>query len=379
MIAEQEVKPIRTGAERVEAYLPILEDKTVGLIVNQTSRVGDTHLVDYLLDRDIQIKAVFAPEHGFRGEADAGEELKSGIDTRTGLPLVSLYGKKRKPAPADLAGIDYVIFDIQDVGARFYTYISTMHYAMEACAENDVNFIVFDRPNPNGHYVDGPLLKPAYRSFVGMHPVPVVHGMTVGEYAQMINGEGWLKNGVQCNLQVIECENYDHNVFYELPVRPSPNLPNMRSIYLYPSTCFFEGTTASEGRGTDKPFQVYGHPDYPGGSYEFTPRSMDGAKNPKHKGKRCKGYDLTTIPIEEIRTKRQIELDYLIDFYRNFPDKDEFFRESLYIDKLAGTSDLRKAIVAGESAASIRATWRPELEAFRQLRKQYLLYEDFDH
>ena len=250
------------GAERTAAYLPLIKDKKVGLVVNQTSTIGKVHLVDSLVRLGIDIQAVFAPEHGFRGEADAGAKITDGKDPKTGVSIISLYGKKRKPGAEDLKGLDWVIFDIQDVGARFYTYISTMHYVMEACAEHNVPFLVLDRPNPNGHYVDGPVRESEYQSFVGMHEIPVVHGMTVGEYAQMVNAEGWLTKGMQCKLKVVTCENYDHKTAYELPIKPSPNLPNIRSIYLYPSLCFFEGTVASVGRGTDTQFQVYGHPDY---------------------------------------------------------------------------------------------------------------------
>lgn len=370
-------EPILVGAERTAEYLPLIRNRSVALVVNQTSLVGDTHLVDTLLAMGVSIKAIFAPEHGFRGEADAGAKIGDGRDPRTGIPLLSLYGQKREPSADDLAGVDWVLFDIQDVGARFYTYISTMHYVMQACAKHKVRLMVLDRPNPNGHFVDGPVLDTAYRSFVGMHPVPVAHGMTVGEYARMINGEGWLEGGVACDLTVIACANYDHSSFYSLPVRPSPNLPDMRSIYLYPSTCFFEGTVASEGRGTPTPFQVFGHPDYPAGDYTFTPEPRPGAMKPKLEGQLCHGYNLSTLPLDSLQRLARVTLDYLVTFYRNFPDKEHFFLPSLFFDKLAGGKDLRLQLIAGKSAAEIRASWQEGLRAFREKRKKYLLYPDF--
>jgi len=375
-VSEAEVEePLRVGAQRTDLYLPMLRGKRVALLVNQTSRIGERHLVDSLLSLGVDIRRIFAPEHGFRGTADAGQKLTDGRDPQTGLEIISLYGSKRKPAPEDLAGLDWVIFDIQDVGARFYTYISSMHYVMEACAENGLSLMVLDRPNPNGHYVDGPVRAPKYRSFVGMHPVPVAHGMTVGEYARMINGEGWLEGGQTCALTVIPCENYDHQTPYVLPVRPSPNLPNQRSVYLYPSLCFFEGTVASVGRGTETPFQIVGHPGYPAGDYTFTPRPMPGARHPKLEGERCRGYDLTGIPLTELRTKKRLDLSYLIRFYRNFPNPDDFFLSNGWIDKLAGTARLRKMIVAGRTEQEIRASWEEEVAAFKRMREGYLLYD----
>ena len=370
-----EREPVVTGAERVGAYLPRIRNETVALVVNQTSTVGEGDLADTLYALGVGIKAIFAPEHGFRGEADAGARIEDGRDPKTGIPLISLYGSKRMPSPEDLAGVDRVIFDIQDVGARFYTYISTMHYVMQACADNGVPFLVLDRPNPNGHYVDGPVRGKEYISFVGLDPIPVVHGMTVGELAQMINGEGWLEGGARCEMDVITCENYDHSTFYALPVRPSPNLPNMTSIYLYPSLCFFEGTVASVGRGTMKQFQVIGHPDYPAGDYTFVPSPLPGAMQPKLEGQVCRGYDLSTIPLEILQKEERLNLSYLIDFYRHFPDKDNFFLKNNWIDKLAGTPALREGIVAGRSEAEIRAGWAEELEAFKEKRAAYLLYE----
>lgn len=360
------------GAHQLSQYLPMLKSKSVALLVNQTSTVGETHLVDTLHQLGVNIKAIFAPEHGFRGEADAGEKVTDGKDAATGIPIISIYGKNKKPSAQQLADIDMVVFDIQDVGARFYTYISSMHYVMEACAENDVAFMVLDRPNPNGHFVDGPILNPEFRSFVGMHPVPVVHGMTVGEYAQMINGEGWLADGKKCQLDVVLCKNYNHNKFYELPIKPSPNLPNIRSVYLYPSLCFFEGTNVSVGRGTNKQFQVYGHPEYPYGTYEFEPQPMPGAKYPKHEDKVCKGYNLADTPVRQLQKKQKLDLAYLIDFYQNFPDKSDFFNS--FFDKLAGTDQLRRQIEAGHEEAYIRASWSEGLKAYQKMRKGYLLY-----
>jgi uncharacterized protein YbbC (DUF1343 family) len=369
------VDPIRTGAEQTATYIPLLQGKKVALLVNQTSAIGTTHLADSLQSLGVDIQKIFAPEHGFRGQADAGEQVKDGKDVKTGVPLISLYGDRKKPTAEDLNLIDIVVFDIQDVGARFYTFISSMSYVMEACAENGVQFIVLDRPNPNGHYIDGPLRQPGFESFVGMHPVPVVHGMTVGEYAKMVNGEGWLKEGVKCDLEVIPCANYTHDTPYELPVKPSPNLPNTRAIYLYPSLCFFEGTTVSAGRGTNKQFQVYGHPEYEGGDFSFTPKSLPGAKYPKHKGLLCRGYDLTKISPEEIRSASQINLDYLIDYYKTFPTGELFFLENNFFDRLAGTDLLRKQILSGMDAPAIRATWEKDLTAYRQMRKKYLMYD----
>jgi len=368
---------IITGAERTEMYLPLLEDKKVALVANHTSRIKDKHLLDSLLSLKIDVVKVFTPEHGFRGKADGGEYLYNYTDSLTALPIVSLYGRNRKPKPKDFEGIDIVIFDIQDVGARFYTYISTMHYVMEACAENNVDFLVLDRPNPNGFYVDGPVLDTACRSFVGMHPVPVVHGMTIAEYARMINGKRWLKDSLTCNMKYVKCENYTHKTYYELPVEPSPNLPNLRSVYLYPSLCFFEGTCMSVGRGTGFPFQVFGHPAYPDRGFIFTPRSIDGAaSNPKHVGKTCNGVDLSQIPLEFVRDNRRLVLDWLIDAYNSMENKEDFF--NAYFDKLAGSSDLREQVIAGKNKWVIRASWKKDIEAFKVTRKKYLLYKDFE-
>ena len=365
---------IQVGAERTNAYLPLLKGKKVGVIVNHTSMIGNTHLVDSLIKRGIDITKVFAPEHGFRGNADAGAKIKDGIDEKTGLPVTSLYGKKRKPGVEDFAGLDIILFDIQDVGVRCYTYISTMTLAMEACAEQGLPFLLLDRPNPNGHYVDGPVLDPALRSFVGQNETPLVYGMTEGELAKMIIGEKWINQADQLELTIIPCRHYNHKTPYILPIKPSPNLPNNRSIYLYPSLVLVEGTTVSAGRGTDKQFQVIGHPDFTKGDYTFVPTPRDGAWYPKHKGKTCRGYDFTSIPPETLQQDTQLRLNIILDFYRDFPDKSKFFIDNNFFDKLAGTKDLKKQIIAGMSEAEIRASWEPALSQFKEKRKGYLLY-----
>jgi len=368
---------IIVGAEQTGAYFPLIKGKNIALVVNHTSLIGEIHLVDSLLRADFKVVKVFSPEHGFRGNADAGQEISDKIDLVTGLPIISLYGKNKKPQVADLADVDMVIIDIQDVGARFYTYISTMTYVMEACAENQIPVVILDRPNPNGFYVDGPVLEPAFKSFVGLHPVPIVHGMTVGEYAKMVNGEGWLENGVKCELSVIPVENYTHSDFYELPVRPSPNLPNKNAVYLYPSLCLFEGTIVSVGRGTDFPFQVIGHPDFVTGSYLFTPKSIPGvASKPKYEGVTCFGQNLTGFAENITNQPHQLSLFWLIEYYKILKDKGNFFDN--YFEKLAGTAQLRKQIEEGWSEDQIRETWQPGLEKFRQIRKKYLLYPDFE-
>lgn len=368
------INQVVVGAARFDTYLPLLQGKNVGMIVNHSSLVGDTHLVDTLLSLGIQVKKIFAPEHGFRGTADAGETVKNNIDTRTGLPVISLYGSTKKPGPAELAGLDVVVFDIQDVGARFYTYISTMSLAMEACAEHGLSFLVLDRPNPNGHYVDGPVLEPGFSSFVGMHPVPVVHGMTVGEYALMVNGEKWLKNGLQVQLQIVTCENYTHSTVYEPPVRPSPNLPDIKSIYLYPSLCFFEGTPLSVGRGTDRPFQLFGAPEYMGKyNFSFTPESRPGAKNPPLLGKRCYGIDLGNKSTEELRDVG-FNLEWIIEMYQHYPRKESFFTN--FFTTLAGTARLAQQIRSNTPIETIRASWEPALTNYKSMRMKYLLYEE---
>ena len=369
-------QPIIVGAENTLEYISLLKDKKVAVVGNHTSMINQTHLVDSLLGLKINVLKVFSPEHGFRGNADAGEHVKSNIDTKTGLPLVSLYGSNKKPKLDQLEGLDVILFDIQDVGARFYTYISTMHYVMEACAENNIDFIVLDRPNPNGHYVDGSIREKEFQSFVGMHPVPIVHGMTVGEYAQMINGEGWLKDSVKCKLTVIKVKNYDHQHFYELPIKPSPNLPNMSSIYLYPSLCLFEGTPISVGRGTDKPFQILGHPTIKSNNYSFVPESKEGAKSPKLLGQKSYGYDLSKFGKVYMKEKGRINLFWLLNIYKDFPDKDNFFNKSFNL--LAGNSKLQEQIKSGKAEDEIYISWKEGLKQFKVIRKKYLLYADFE-
>ncbi len=367
---------VTVAADRYGAYLPLLYDKNVAVVANQTSMTKEGHLVDLLLDRYIGVAKVFAPEHGFRGTASAGELIKDGKDVSTGLPIVSLYGNNKKPKAEQLADIDIVVFDIQDVGARFYTYISTLTYVMEACAENGKTLVVLDRPNPHGYYVDGPVLQSGFESFVGMHHIPVIHGMSIGEYAKMVNGEKWLKNGVQCKLEVVQCENWDHTLTYSLPVKPSPNLPNDDAITLYPSLCFFEGTTVSVGRGTDKPFQQIGAPYFTNTEYSFTPKGNEGAKHPKYEGEVCHGFPLSEFAHYYINGLGEMYMYWLVEAYNMSPDKDKFFTS--FFDKLAGNDALRKDIVAGKSVEDIRKSWASDLEAFKKVRKKYLLYQDFE-
>ena len=360
---------IETGAQQMQSYLPLLEGKRIGLTVNHTSKIGDTHLVDTLIRRDISVVAVFGPEHGFRGQAADGEKIAD--DSTENYRIVSLYGKKRKPSPEDLADIDIMIFDIQDVGTRFYTYISTMHYVMEACAENDVQVIILDRPNPNGSYVDGPLRKEGFESFVGMHAIPVVHGLTVGELAMMINNEGWLTDGVSCDLKVIQNENYSHKDTWNVPDSPSPNLPNNVSIKWYPTLCFFEGTKMSIGRGTYFPFQVIGYPDPSFGSFEFTPVSIEGmSKYPKLENELCYGLDL-----RQKTPPNKIDVSFIISMYENFDDKESFFIGSF--NRLAGTDKFQEQIKNGWDESRIRESWKSDLETYKVMRKKYLLYSDF--
>ncbi|MBI2966548.1 MAG: DUF1343 domain-containing protein [Bacteroidetes bacterium] len=369
-------REILPGAYAVEEYTALLQGKNVAVVANHTSLVLRTHLVDTLLSRKINAKKIFCPEHGFRGTADAGEEVTNSMDEKSKLPLVSLYGKNYKPRKEDLAGIDVVLFDLQDVGVRCYTYISTLHYVMEACAENKIPLIVLDRSNPNGFFIDGPVLENEFRSFTGLHPVPLVYGMTIGEYAMMINGEGWLQGGVKCDLKVIKCANYTHRDLYQLPVKPSPNLPDMISVYLYPSLCLFEGTSISVGRGTDKPFQVIGHPNLQTGEYYFTPQGKPGAKNPPFKGVKCRGYDLTQFGDMFVKNYRNIYLFWLLGTYKSSPDKKKYFNS--FFEKLAGTATLRKQVIEGKSEEEIRATWKPQIDQFKKIRKKYLLYPDFE-
>ncbi len=376
IVRHQPANEIIPAADQTQLYLPYLKGKKIGMVVNPTSIIGGhkTTVVDSLVKRGVSIKKIFGPEHGFRGNASDGADVKSTVDKKTGIPVVSLYGAKNKPTPDDLKGLDLLVFDIQDVGTRFYTYISTLHYIMEACAENNVELMVLDRPNPNGYFVDGPVLDTAYRSFVGMHPIPVVHGMTIAEYAQMINGEGWLKNKVKCKLKIIKVANYNHSLPYTLPVNPSPNLNTQQSILLYPGICFFEGTTLSLGRGTTFPFQVAGHPLLKGiYSFSFTPVPMPGiSDNPPQKNVECFGIDLRNYDTQLLRKSGRLNLSWLMDVYQKFPQKDQFF--NAYFTKLAGTEQLRKQIEAGMTEATIRNSWEPALSKFKQTRKKYLLY-----
>lgn len=367
------------GAQQIHHYFKYIKDKSIAIVGNQTSMIGDVHLVDTLLSLDLDVKMVFAPEHGFRGDADAGEKVLDGKDPVSGLPIKSLYGSKnRKPSQEILKDVDVLIFDIQDVGVRFYTYISTMHYIMEACAQQNKLLIILDRPNPNGHYVDGPVLKKGNESFIGMHPVPIVHGMTVGEYAKMINGEGWLINSVQCPLVVIPCKSYNHSTFYDLPVKPSPNLPNMKSIYLYPSLCLFEGTNVSIGRGTAFPFQVYGSPFIDKTNFSFSPKPVKGAKSPKHNGKVCNGYNLKLHSDSTLKYQSRLSLDWLIQMWNLTEDKSSFFRKDEFFRLLTGDNQIRNMIENNKSSTDIWLSFQHEVKQFKVVRKKYLLYSDFE-
>lgn len=359
---------ITTGANNSKMYLPLLRNKKIGIVTNQSGLLSnDAHIVDFLVEKNIAVQKIFAPEHGFRGTADAGEHVVDGKDARTGLPIISLYGDNKKPKSSQLAGIDIIVFDLQDVGARFYTYISSLHYVMEACAENNIPLIILDRPNPNGNMIDGPILEKEYSSFVGMHPIPILHGMTIGEYAQMVNGEKWLKNNLQCKLTVIPCINYNRKMSYSLPVKPSPNLPNDQAVNLYASLCLFEGTNVSVGRGTEKQFQIYGSPYLPKGNFSFTPKPNIGAQNPVYNGIECFGEDLTSI------TKvNQLELKWLITAYQTTKDKSKFFNS--FFTKLAGTKKLQSQIENGASEIEIRKSWQKGLMEFKEMRRQYLIY-----
>jgi uncharacterized protein YbbC (DUF1343 family) len=370
---------IKTGADQTERYVSLLKGKNIAIVANQTSTIGNVHLVDSLINLGVKVQKVFAPEHGFRGNADAGEKVADGKDSKTGIPILSLYGKKnRKPSSDKLAGVDYVIFDIQDVGARFYTYISTMHYVMEACAENKITLLLLDRPNPNGFYVDGPILQPSQKSFIGMHPVPIVHGMTIAEYAKMINGEKWLANGVQCQLKIIKCSNYSHKDKYQLPIAPSPNLPNMTSIYLYPSLCLFEGTNVSIGRGTATPFQIFGSPFIPKTDFEFTPEPSFGAKHPKHEGEVCHGYDLSSFGNNFMPEMGALYLHWLTSMYHQSSNKSEFFRKDGFFNLLTGNKTVKQQIINGKTVDEITKTWQKDLQSFKEIRSKYLLYKDFE-
>ena len=364
-------KQITISAANVDAYIPLLKEKKVGIVAHQASVISSAkntiHLVDLLRKKNISIQKVFAPEHGFRGTADAGEKIENQIDSKTQLPIISLYGKNRKPSKEQLKGIEIMVFDLQDVGVRFYTYLSTLHNVMEACAENNIPLIVLDRPNPNAHYIDGPVLNLEHKSFVGMHPVPIVYGMTIGEYAQMINGEKWLANSIKCDLTIIPLKNYTHQTTYELTVRPSPNLPNKQSIALYPSLCLLEPTRVSIGRGTDLQFQVYGHPGFPKTDFSYVPKSNFGSKNPKHKGQICYGENLTTV-----NPPSKIELKWLMNAYSDFPEKDLFFLKGF--ERISGISNLKKQLIEGASEKTIRNSWTDGLNKFKKTRIKYLLY-----
>jgi uncharacterized protein YbbC (DUF1343 family) len=367
-------KVVIVGADRTEVYLPLLKDKRVGLVVNQTSLVDTVHLVDLLMARGVDIRAIYAPEHGYKGNVERGVDISHTTDTFTGIPVYSIYGATRKPTPEFLHDVDVVIFDIQDVGCRFYTVFGTMHYVMEACAENGKKVLIMDRPNPLGYYVDGQVLKPGFESFIGMHEVPVVHGMTAGEYATMINGEGWLEGGIKCDMVVVGMENYTHATKYQLPVAPSPNLPDMKSVYLYPTVCFFEGTEVNEGRGTYKPFQQFGAPYYTPRDHSYTPVSIPVLSlQPRFEGQTCYGYDLSEIELPELQKIEKVRINYLIEFYQKSEMGDSFFTN--FFINLAGSDTLRKQIIAGHSEEMIRESWEPDLSKFREMRKKYLIYE----
>ncbi|PHX73990.1 MAG: hypothetical protein CK547_05620 [Chitinophagaceae bacterium] len=389
-----QAQPVLPGASNLPQYLPMLKGKQVAVFANQTSTLGQTHLVDTLLSRGIIIKVIFGPEHGFRGTADAGEKVGNYVDEKTGIPVISLYGSKRRPSPQDLEGVDVVLFDIQDVGVRFYTFISSLEELMEGMIAAKKQLIILDRPNPNGHYVDGPVLELAFKSFVGMQPVPIVYGMTMGEYARMLVGEKWISasnqkiydsllNKGKNLIKVIACKNYTHQTVYSLPVKPSPNLPTMSSIHCYPSTCFFEGTVLSEGRGTATPFQVFGHPSLSTELYSFTPKAMPGALFPKFADQTCYGWTISGSS-DEVKKKigNRIQLSFLINAYKLFPDKDHFFIlpksgeiKDAFFNKLAGNEELMLQIIAGESEESIRKSWEPLLGEFKAIRRKYLLYK----
>lgn len=374
--AQDDVK-IYPGAYQTEEYFPLLEGMKTGVVVNKASLLNSTNLVDTLLGMNVDLVKIYSPEHGFKGRADAGASVSDDSYSEKNIPIISLYGNKRKPLPKDLQDVEIMLFDLQDVGVRFYTYISTLHYVMEACGEAGIPLILLDRPNPNGHYIDGPVLEKEFRSFVGMHPVPLVYGMTIGEYAQMINGEYWLADSLQCDLRIIKCRNYDHNSYYKLPSWPSPNLQNMEAIYLYPSTGLFEGTIVSEGRGTEAPFQLIGHPSYSDKRVKFQPRSIEGASmSPKLKGKECYGIDLREISIDSLQSLNSLNLEYLLDFYTDLKLGADFFIN--YIDLLTGTDEFRKQILNGLSSEEIQDGWNSDLIEFKKIREKYILYPDFE-
>jgi uncharacterized protein YbbC (DUF1343 family) len=368
---------IEPGSYQLDKYIGLFKGKNIAIVANHTSMVGKVHLIDTLNKLGVRISKIFSPEHGFYGIAEAGVNVNDENYNQSPISVVSLYGSKKKPSNSDMEDIDLVVFDIQDVGVRFYTYLSTLHYVMEACAENNLPLIVLDRPNPNGYYIDGPVLQEEYKSFIGMHPVPLVYGMTIGEYALMINGEGWLKDSVQCELSVIRCNNYKHSSYYTLPENPSPNLRDMKAIYLYPSLALFEGTIVSEGRGTSAPFLIAGHPDYPDKTFTFTPEKKKATDpNPKLNGKKCYGIDLRSISLDSIRNKKELNLTYLMDMYISLQKRKDFFID--YFDLLSGTNKLRDQIIEGESIENIKKSWQAEIEEFKKIRIKYLLYPDFE-
>ncbi len=368
--------PIGPGAENLNAYLDLLLDKRIAVIANHSAMIGQAHLIDSLLSLGVDISHIYASEHGFRGHEADGAKISDETDISTGLPIYSLYGEIKKPSPASLEGIDLVIFDMQDVGVRFYTFLSTLHYIMEACAENDVPLMILDRPNPNlVSLPDGPLLDPAFSSFIGLHPVPVLYGLTIGEYGQMINGEGWLTKGIKADLTVIPCTNYTRDDQYVLPIPPSPNLPNQKSVYLYPSLCFFEGTVVSIGRGTDHPFQVVGHPKFKFGSYLFTPMPNSGSKYPKLEGEQCFGLAMSDERASALHESGQLDLSLLLEFYKELNMGDDFFRQDGYFDLLAGTDQLRNQIQSGYTQEEIRASWQMDLQRYKEMYKEYWIYE----
>lgn len=371
VFACSQAQDLQLGAERMDEYLPDLAGKRVALVVNQTSVINNTHLVDTLIARGINVVKVMAPEHGFRGEAPDGAKIDDAKDEKTGLPIISIYGRNKKPTPEMLEDVDVILFDIQDVGIRFYTFIGTMHYVMEAAAENNKEVIVLDRPNPNGMYIDGPVKDDDVNGFVAMHAIPIVHALTVGELAQMINGEGWLENGVKSKLKIVSMQSWDHKATYSLPIKPSPNLPNDNAIALYPTLGLFEGSVVSVGRGTDFPFEVIGHPDYSKGTFSFTPQPNGGSKYPPMEGELCQGKYFG-----DSEAPRELSLQYLLDYHADIKDDTTFFRS--YIDLLSGTEDFRKQVEAGWSEQEIKATWQPKLDAYKAMRKKYLLYPDFD-
>jgi uncharacterized protein YbbC (DUF1343 family) len=375
--AQQGSSGVICGADRITMYKPAMKNKVVALVANHTSMVNGVNLLDTLLKIGTKVGKVFCPEHGFRGSGNAGEYIKNSRDVKTGIPIISLYGKKKKPTAEDLKGIDVVVYDLQDVGVRYYTYISTLTYVMQACAENFIPLFILDRPNPNGFYVDGPVLQMKYKSFVGMHPIPLVYGMTVGEFANMVNEEGWLGTKEKCSIGVITCKNYTHKTLYELPVHPSPNLQDMRSVYLYPSLGLFEGTVVNVGRGTEFPFEVYGNPWMQNCTFTYTPNPIPGVcTDPQHKGLLCNGVDLRDVSIDELTQNPKLNISYLISAYKNIPNKKVFFNS--FFENLCGVKDLRQQITDSIPEEQIRESWKADLDSFKIIRKKYLLYPDFE-